>query len=381
MNLRERAMAVTPGGAQTRSKRATAFPVGYPQFLEAGRGARVRDEHGKSYIDWICGLGAISLGYRHTAVDVAAARQMERGVSFSLPTALEVEVAEDLRKMLPAADMVRFCKTGSEANEGACRIARVATGRDHIISIGYHGWHTMQDAALRKPIGVPNLVEQVVHGFPMHDPHLPFEYINESYGAVAGVIVEVMRDDPPPAGYVESLRQQCDREGALLIFDEMVTGFRWAIGGAGEFFGVTPDLATFGKGMANGWPLAAIVGRGHLMEHASYVSGTFGGETVSLAACQATLEVYRRAPVIQEMWSTGLALMAGFNALAKDHGLRMEGYAVHPRIVGERRDAFIGAVASHGILFHPSGFNVSLAHRAAEVDETLAACRRALESL
>jgi glutamate-1-semialdehyde aminotransferase len=161
----------------------------------------------------------------------------------------------------------------------------------------------------------------------------------------------------------------------------MVTGFRWAVGGASEYFGITPDLATYGKGMANGWPLAAIVGRADLMEYGSYVSGTFGGEAVSLAACQATLAVYRKEPVIQQMWAIGRDLMQRFNTLAAGSGLSMTGYPVHPRVVGERRDAFLAGLAQEGILLHPAGFNISLSHSVSELDETLSASKKVLASL
>lgn len=383
MSLRERALAVTPGGAQTRSKRATAFPVGFPQFLVAAEGAHVWDPEGNKYVDWICALGAIGLGHRHADVDNAVRDQLAKGVSFSLATPMEIVVAEKLSAMLPGADMVRFCKTGSEATEGAMRIARLATGRDRIISIGYHGWHTLHDAAATDhwghpaaTPGVPTVFREYVRAHPWGLP-LP----EGRHPDIAAVLVEPMRDTEPPGGYLGQLREWCDFNGSLLILDEMVTGFRWAIGGAGEHFGVTPDLGCYGKAMANGYPLAAIVGRGDHMQHASYVSGTFGGECLSLAACRAALEVYRREPVIKHMWSVGSALMQGFNVLAKPHGLEMQGYPVHPRIVGDTKMEFIALAAKYGVLFHPAGFNVSYAHRMAEVSETLIACRRALEAM
>lgn len=384
MNWRERALAVTPGGAQTRSKRSTAFPVGYPQFLTRSHGAYVWDADDNRYIDWICALGAISLGYGHFGVLNAVRDQLVRGISFSLATTLEVEVAELLHATLPGADMVRFCKTGSEATEGAMRIARVAKCRNRIISIGYHGWHTMHDAAATDhwghaaaTPGVPPVLKEYVIAHPWGTP-LPES--PKGY-EVAGVVVEVMRDDPPPEGWLQGIQDWCSGYGAALIFDEMVTGFRWAIGGAAEFFNITPDLACYGKGMANGFPLAAIVGSADLMQHASYVSGTFGGEAVSLAACRATINAYRYEKVIEHMWQTGTTLMNEFNSMASATGLSMTGYPVHPRVVGEQRDAFIGALARAGVLWHPSGFNISLAHGQRELDETLSACQRVLRGM
>jgi glutamate-1-semialdehyde aminotransferase len=373
---RERALAVTPGGAQTRSKRHTAFPWAEPGFLTSGHGAAVWDSTGKGYIDWICGLASISLGYRYKDVDRAAKAQIDKGVSFSLPTTLEVEVAEQVCDVL-GMEQVRFTKTGSEATEGAMRIARLATGNNLIVSIGYHGWHTQHDAANKEHPGVPWGVEAGIYGHEWGDPFIPWEYLAESKDSVAAVLLEVCRDEPPPEDYLRQIRQDCTDRGVLLIFDEIVTGFRWAIRGAREFFGVEPDLACYGKGMANGYPLACIVGPRAIMEHASYVSGTFGGECVSLAACGATLDVFTREPVIKSMWETGQALMDGFHLLTTD--LAMTGYPCHPKIVGERAREFVALAAHHGVLFHPAGFNVSFSHTEETVTETLKACERALE--
>ena len=366
-----RAEKITPGGAQTRSKRASAFPPGYPRFLEGGKGAIVWDETGKEYVDWVLGLASISLGYGFPAVDLAVMKQLDHGISFSLPTTLEIETAEVLCEALQA-EQIRFVKTGSEATEGAMRIARLATGRDLILSIGYHGWHSVHDAAAATHFGVPFVYERVMRGMP-YGEEVPLT------DQVAAVIVEPCRDDEPPIGWLDALRFRCDLYGALLIFDEIVTGFRWALRGGSEYFGVEPDLRVYGKAMANGMPLACIVGPEALMRHASYVSGTFGGECLSLAAARATLKVYQDEKVIDHMWAVGQRLMDGFNALGSD--LKMIGYPVHPRIVGEGRDAFLSAVAREGVLFHPAGFNVSLSHGDDEVSETLHACKRALGAI
>jgi glutamate-1-semialdehyde 2,1-aminomutase/spore coat polysaccharide biosynthesis protein SpsF len=380
MNWRERADAITPGGAQTRSKRRTAFPPDFPEFLMSGEGARVRDVRGRNYIDWICGLGSISLGYQYPAVEDAVRRQLTQGVSFSLPTTMEVTVAEQLAEAV-GAEQVRFVKTGSEANEGACRIARLATGRSIIVSIGYHGWHTLQDAASPTHPGVPDALSDYVIGHPWGTaiPAALRLRGTDVSGQVAAVIVEAVRDNEPPPGWLTGLRLWCDRRGALLIFDDVVTGFRWAVNGTTQYLGTRADLRTFGKGMANGFPLAAIVGSRDVMQHAAYVSGTFGGEAVSLAAAAATMRIFKDYPVIRHMWQTGQALMDGFNKLRGP--VKMEGYAVHPRITGDKRDVFVAAVAREGVLFHPAGFNISYSHREAELKDTLAACERVMARL
>lgn len=375
MTLHERALAVTPGGAQTRSKRSNRFPFD-PIYLTKGDGPYVWDTAGKRYIDFICGLGAISLGYGYPAIEAAVRRQLDRGVSFSLPTRLEVEVSEHVCDAL-GAEQVRFVKTGSEATEGAMRIARIATGRKVICSIGYHGWHTQHDSVNEVKPGVPLVLEEIVWGEKWG------EKLNDDYfGDVAAILVEVCRDDPPPSWYVQHLKDTATKNGCLLIFDEMVTGFRWALKGAREYFGIEPDLACYGKGMANGYPLACIVGPREIMQHADHVSGTFGGECVSLAACTETLDVYQREPVVKTMWRTGEGLMAAFNKMAESSSLdlKMEGYAVHPRITGSRRDEFIKLAAAAGLIFHPAGFNIMYVHDEVML-EAIEGCAKAMSQL
>lgn len=385
MTWAERASKCTPGGAQTRSKRTTAYPQPFPGFLTHGRGASVWDVDGNKYVDWICGLASISLGYQYPAVDEAVMRQLRRGVSFSLPTTYEVQVAEQVCAAL-GAEQVRFVKTGSEATEGAMRIARLATGRKIVLSAGYHGWHTIHDLAGEHHPGAPYIYDNPWWGVKPNDLTAIeniWEYAAPGHSEIAAVIIEATRDEPPPEGYLEGLRELCTREGVLLIFDEVVTGFRWALRGASEYFGVTPDLSVYGKGMANGYPLACIVGPEAIMRHASYVSGTFGGECLSLAAASATLSVFDAEPVIKHLWSTGQTLQDEFNRLMQARGadLSLTGYAVHPRLIGPEAKPFISALAAEGVLWHPSGFNVSYSHREAEIDLTLAACARALGRL
>lgn len=377
----ERAERVTPGGAQTRSKRATAYPQPFPRFLVSGNGCRVVDEHGHEYVDWVMGLASISLGYRHPYVDARVRRQLDLGVSFSLPTPLEVTVAERLCDVIPCAEMVRFVKTGSEANEAAMRIARLATGRDVILTIGYHGWYSVFDAAKPSHPGVPDSFALPMQELAFNDLAAVKDEFDAYGDEIAAVLVEPTRDEAPAPGYLEGLRVLCTEAGALLIFDEIVTGFRWALAGGQEFFGVLPDLATFGKGMANGYAAACVLGRRDVMEHGTYASGTYGGECVGLAACEATLDVYRDEPVIKHLWTIGESLIDCFNALGSE--FQLVGYPVHPRLIGDpaRCAKFISLLADEGVIWHPAGFNVSNAHTHLEVFETIAACEKALERL
>ena len=371
--LWKRAETVIPGGSQTLSKTPKMFVPGhYPKFLERGDGCTVWDVDGHRYTDYILGLASITLGYNHPAVTEAVCRQMRDGSIFSLPHRLETEVAEQLCEIIPCAEQVRFLKTGAEANRAAIEIAKAATGRDEVLSCGYHGWH----------------VEQYLPTFDYNDL-TSFSALVKSYrGRLAAVILEPTLVMPPYRGFLENVCEQTREAGALVIFDELVTGFRWALGGAQEYYGLTPDLAVFGKGRANGLPLAAVVGPRTLMsalDHV-FVSSTFGGETLSLAAAKATIQVYRTEPVIGYLWVRGGEFRNGFNRLAQELGapLWCEGSAVHPKIACQTpalMDRWLAATAQRGQLFHRAGFNISYAHTKQTITETLDVCRLVMREL
>lgn len=396
-----RARAVTPGGAQTMSKAATAYVEGaYPTFMVKGEGCRVQDVDGSWSLDWICGLGAVTLGHAHPVVNGAIRRQLENGVSFPVPHVAELTLAERLIKLIPCAEMVRFIKTGSEACEAAVRIARAATNRSFIASSGYHGWPSLWAAPRPVHPGVPKQYGEMIGEFRYNDLASLDQMIfdeREFGDNIAAIILEPALFEPPAPGFLEGVRERASKIGAILIFDEVVMGFRWALAGGQEYFGVTPDLATFGKGMANGLPLACVVGRRDLMEeHGKLISGTHGGEALSLAACHATLDVYEQKDVIAHLWDIGRRFQDGFNVLAQKAQaawpsflFRMSGYPVKPKIVadisGDREwnrlilSLFLQECAERGVLFHPGGLNICFAHREADVDETLEACAAAFQ--
>jgi glutamate-1-semialdehyde 2,1-aminomutase len=387
-----RARRVVPGTSQTLSKGPGMFVEGaYPVFLERGLGAHVWDVDGHEYVDYIMGLASITLGYAHPAVVDAVARQLARGSIFSLPHPLEVEVSERLCDVIPCAEMVRFVKTGSEADAAAVRVARAATGRDVVLFAGYLGWHSWYAVTTPRSKGIPKDEARLVAPFSYNDLDSLERVLEEHRGQVAAVMMEPVLLDAPASGFLAGVKAAAHRHGALLIFDEIVSGFRWAVGGAQEHFGVVPDLATFGKGMANGLPLAAVVGPRDLMREFEdvFVSSTFGGDTLALAACLATLDVYRREPVIEHLWRMGRRFQDGFTALAERLGVpaRTVGYPVHPKIVIEHRSPeqarlsmslFLQETAARGAIFHFAGFNISFSHTEADVDHTLAACEAAL---
>lgn len=321
--LLERALKVIPLGSQTFSKSITQYPLGVsPYFLDHGQGADVVDVDGNRYTDFVSGLCAVSLGYCDPDVDAAISKQLRKGISFSLSTRLEAEVAEQIVEMVPCAEKVRFAKNGSDATSGAIRLARAATGRDRVAVCGYHGWQDWYIASTTLNLGIPKATQDLTHKFSYNDVASLQLLFDQYPGQIAAVIIEPMNVVEPKAGFLEDVKAIASRNGAVLVFDETITGFRFSNGGAQAVFGVTPDLATFGKACANGMPLSVLTGRADLMDHMDrvFLSGTFGGETLSLAACKAVLEKLSREPVVSTIAATGESVKAGVAKLITDHG-------------------------------------------------------------
>lgn len=319
----KRAEARVPGASQTFSKGPNQFVRGAsPLFLERGQGARVWDVDGREYLDFTMGLCAVSLGYADPDVNAAVARQLERGIIFTLPHPLETEVAELLCRLIPCAEMVRFGKNGSDVTSGAVRLARAFTGRDLIAACGYHGWQDWYIGTTTRNLGVPKAVRDLTRTFAYNQIETLERIFDDHPGQVAAVIMEPVGVEAPRPGFLESVRELCTRNGALLIFDEIITGFRLALGGAQEYFRVIPDLACFGKGMANGFPLSALVGRRDIMRllEEVFFSFTAGGEVASLAACVATIEKMRREAVIPRLWCQGERIRDHANRAAERTG-------------------------------------------------------------
>ena len=308
------AEAVIPLGSQTFSKSRTQYPVGVsPFFASKGSGSYLWDVDGNKYVDLVASLAAVTLGYGDPEINKAVKRQLKKGVSLSLSSKLETVVAEKIIDLVPSADMVRFAKNGSDATSAAVRIARYFTGRDHIISIGYHGWHDWYIGSTTRSMGVPSAVQALTLSARYNDLSHVENLFEEAKGDVAAVILEPMNSVDPAPGYLESLRNFCSSNNILLIFDEVITGFRFARGGAQELFGVTPDLSCFGKGIANGFPISVIAGRREIMEGFKEVffSGTFGGELLSLTAANVVLDKVRDNRVIPELYRVGQAIQQG----------------------------------------------------------------------
>ncbi|MCS6944462.1 MAG: aminotransferase class III-fold pyridoxal phosphate-dependent enzyme, partial [Sutterellaceae bacterium] len=313
-----RALRTIPLGSQTFSKSKTQYPYGVsPYFIERGEGAHVWDADGNEYVDFIMGLAAVTLGYRDPEVTAAVRRQLDIGVIFSLPHRLEMEVAEAIVEAVPCAEMVRFGKNGSDATAGAIRLARAVTGRDRVAVCGYHGWQDWYIGTTTRNKGVPRAVRDLTHTFAYNDLGSLQALFDQYPNEFAAVILEPMNVSTPVPGFLQGVKDMTHKHGALLVFDETITGFRYEIGGAQQRFGVVPDLATFGKGLANGFPLSAVAGRADLMKAMEEVffSFTFGGELLSLAAAKATLAKLRREPVIETLKVRGARVMQGLQAL------------------------------------------------------------------
>jgi len=272
----------------------------------------------------ISGLLPVLLGYCDSDVDNAVKEQLKQGITFSLATELEIEVAERLTEIIPCAEMVRFAKNGSDATTGCIRIARAATGRERILVCGYHGWHDWYLAATVRNKGIPDQLSPLVENVPYNDLDAVRRAFRADPGNIAALVIEPITAIAPEDGYLSELKNLVHAEGAILIFDEVITGFRLSLGGAQEYFGVTPDLAAFGKAMGNGMPISAVVGRADLMMEMEEVffSSTFGGETLSLAAAKAVIEKLQRKPVIESLWANGALLANGIRNLIGKHGLQ-----------------------------------------------------------
>jgi glutamate-1-semialdehyde 2,1-aminomutase len=320
-----RAERVIPLGSQTFSKSRTQYPFGVsPYFISRGQGSRVWDLDGNEYIDFVNSLASVTLGYQDPDVTAAVRAQLDQsGVIFSLPHPLETEVAELICEMVPCAERVRFGKNGSDATAGAVRVARAHTGRDRVAVCGYHGWQDWYIGSTARNRGVPQATRDLTHPFAFNDLASLQAVLAAHPCEFAAVILEPMNVTLPQPGFLEGVQALAREHGALLVFDETITGFRYANGGAQELFGVTPDLATFGKGLANGYPVSAVCGRADVMAQMEeiFFSFTFGGEALSLAAAKATLEKLKREPVVATLATRGRQAMAGASDLIEAHGL------------------------------------------------------------
>ena len=371
--VRERAEAVIPGGASTGSKRHDAlYGEGAdfgPTHFSSARGCVITTAAGVELTDCTMALGSVAIGYADSVVSRSVSEAALRGNVSGLSHVLEVTVAERLCEVIPCAEQVRFLKTGAEAVSAAVRIARTYTGRDRVIGSGYFGWHDWSSTAL----GVPPAVRRDFIDVPFDDITALERAADEAGDQLAAIILEPVVERLPSEDWVRAARKLCDARGAILIFDEIKTGFRIATGGYQEYASIEPDLATFGKALANGYPLAAVVGRAAVMEAATrtWISSTLASEATSLAAAAAVLEWHERAEVCDELWKAGAELRAALER-ARDasgvEGVTIEG--IDPMWLlrwdtPQREMRFLQLALQEGVLLKRGAYNfASLAHEA-----------------
>jgi glutamate-1-semialdehyde 2,1-aminomutase len=399
--LQPKSHKLIPGGAHTYAKGDDQYPELAPGFIARGRGCHIWDVDGNEFIEYAMGLRAVTLGHAYPEVIRAAEQALQHGTNFNRPSPLEVECAEELLGIVDGAEMVKFTKDGSTATNAAITLARAVTGRDKVALcidhpfFSYNGWFigtTPVDA------GITECEKALTLAFHYNDIDSVKALFEKHPGEIAAVILEPSRGEDPVDGFLDELRKLCTSEGALLVLDEMITGFRWHLGGGQKYYGVTPDLSTFGKALANGFSVSALTGKREFMERGGLrhdkervflLSTTHGAETHGLAAAIATMRVYQREPVIEHLWKIGERLALGFTEATREAGL--EDY-VH--VVGKPcnlafatkgpdgqpsqayRTLFLQETIARGVLM-PS-LVVSYSHTAEDIDRTIEAVRGAL---
>lgn len=380
--LYEKIKNIIPSGTHTLAKGVTQYVDGVaPKFLEKGKGAIVWDVDGNEFIDFTMAVGPLSLGYSYNVVDEAIKSQLDKGISFSLLHPLELEVAEFIQNIVPNAEMVRFARGGAEVTSMAIRLARAYTGKSKILCCGYHGWHDWYVSVTPRNNGIPQQVQELTNTFDYNN----FDSLANSIdNNVAAVILEPVTFFEPKDDFLLKVAELSKEKGVLLIFDEMWTGFRMAIGGAQEHFGIKPDLATFSKAIANGMPLAVITGREdilRLIENDVFIYSTFGGETLSLAAAKATINELIDKRVPNYLDRVGGLLKNGINKVIEDleiNYMKAIGYNFrlmldikHPEIDNLLIKSFIQQeLIRRGILWS-TYYNLSYSHTTEIIDYSL----------
>jgi glutamate-1-semialdehyde aminotransferase len=395
--LLERARTLIPGATQTLSKGPTQWVQGVaPTYLQRAEGAHVWDVDGNRYLDFPMALGPVLLGHGHPAVRDAIVEQLGDGIAFTLPHPLELELAERIVALVPGVERVRFAKSGSDATSAAVRLARAISGRERVIVTGYHGWHDWYIGCTERHLGVPRTVRSLVERVPFGELAALSAALERHRGQVACVVCEPIGAQEPDRAMLAELVSMAHRHGALAVFDEVISGFRLAPGGAQQYFGVRADLVCFGKALGNGMPISALAGPAETMDRLESVffSGTHGGEALSLAAAEATLRTLCEQPVHEHIWRLGRRLQEGIRAAIARHDLAdwvsCSGVAPWTIVsVREPRPEQPGLVAKsllqqellrRAILFNGSHF-VSYAHTDEDIEEAIDAYDGALRTL
>lgn len=388
--LYERALQVQKPITQTLAKGPGQFTKGVaPKYLQKGKGSHVWDVDGNEYIDFNAAIGPLSLGYAYPVVDEAIKKQLEDGITFSLMHPLEVQLSELIQEVIPNAEAVKISKTGADVCSAAIRVARAFTKREKIFCCGYHGWHDWYIGITSRNAGIPEAIQNMTYTFEYNNIEAIREALDEE---VAAVILEPFIFEAPQNNFLQALAEACSENGTLLIFDEMWTGFRIALGGAQEYFNVKPDLAVYSKACANGMPIALLTGRADVMElfnNEVFSYTTFGGEALSLAACMATIQEIRDKNVPQYLDEKGQILKDGYNKIATEFGLenltKCVGYNCRSMVVFapeagnglEVKALMQQEMIKRGVLW--AGFhNMCFSHTDEDINYTLSAYREVI---
>jgi glutamate-1-semialdehyde aminotransferase len=392
-SLWKRAVEIIPRGTQTLSKGPDQFIDGVsPKYLERGEGCHVWDVDGNEYIDYPMALGPIILGYNYPPVVEAVCNQIRKGTTFTLMNPLEIKLAELLVEIIPCAEMVRFAKNGADATMATIRIARAYTKRDHIAFCGYHGCHDWYAVTTSLNKGIPEFNADLIHAFEYNKPETLEKIFVEYPDQIAAVIMEQPGIEPVD-NFLQKVMDIAHKYGALFILDEICTGFRYALGGAQEYYGIVPDLACFGKGMANGFSISAVVGKKEFMQELNdiFFSMTFAGETTSMSAAIATIKEIKEKGVIEYIWRQGEKLRKGLQKIAKETEVKMEvpGNPTRSGLVFrdlnnneslDMKSLFLQETVKRGILFGGPVY-ISFSHTDEDINRTLEASYEALEIL
>ena len=387
--LFERSKGLIPAYTQTLAKGPTQWVNGVaPKYLVKGKGSHVWDADGNEYLDFNMGIGPIVLGYCYDKVDEAIKKQLEKGITFSLMHPLEVELSEKIREFIPNAESVRFSKTGCDVTTAAVRVARAFTKREKVLCCGYHGWHDWYISVTDRNAGIPESVKDLTYTFNFNDIESLIQSLDSE---TACVILEPFVFDEEKNNFLKEVQDVCKKNGTLLIFDEMWTGFRIAAGGAQEYFGVVPDLACYSKAIANGMPLSVITGREDVMnlfDKEVFFFTTFGGEALSLAAAIAAMDEIKEKNVPGYLSGQGKKLKDGYNRISTEMGIdytRCSGYNCRTIITFdasagnplEMKSLVQQEMIKRGILW--GGFhNMCYSHTDADIEHTLSAYKEVL---
>lgn len=392
--LAKKAEGIIAGFTQSMMKKPEQFSPGqFPIYLQSGDGAIVTDVDGNQYIDFICGLAANTLGHNHPATINAIKTNLPHGLIHSLPAPREIDAAQMLTDIIPGTEMVRFFKTGADANSAAVRLARFITSKEEILTVGYNGWH---DQYMFDTPGVPSALQKLTHRASLAHPSDEadiIKHINEHGHRMAAILLSLPYNRELNRDFLQSLRDACTNNGVLFIWDEIVTGFRLSLGGAQEYFGVQADLVTLSKGIAAGMPLSAVCGKMVHMKNMEklQVSTTFGGELLSLAVCCAALQEYQSTDYIQRITYLGKRLKDAINRISLSLGtpLQVVGYdaipmflfSKNPELHTQLATLFLGEMAKRNVLLRRDVNFICSAHTDEHIDHTINAALKSLQTM